>query len=192
MPETNHSQDALARILKESLNRTSLVAVLKILVMLVASLALGVGSLLAALGGAGVFAWAGVVLFAGSASIGVRGLLFEVAMATRRPGETGRSPWTVTVADDRIACRYGRRAAERVAWNALVTVGLRAGDAIPAVDVYWLLFDENGGVCVAPTGAEGTDRLLDEMRRRLPGFDNEAVAEIIGALDGGAIVWRRS
>ena len=191
MPETQDDQDILARILKESLNQTSLIAVLKLLVLLLASVALGVGSLMAALGGAGVFAWTGVALFAGFTVVALRGLLLAVGMATRRPGDAGRSPWTVSVAGDQIACRHARRAVERISWGALVRVGLRADDLIPVGDVYWLLFDEMGGVCVAPIGAAGSDALLSEMRKRLPGFDNEAVVEIIGALEGGTVVWER-
>ncbi len=191
MTETNGDRDVLARILKESLNQTSLIAVLKLLVLLLASVALGVGSLMAVLGGAGIVAWAGIVVFAGFSVVALRGLLLAVGVATRRPGEAGRSPGTVTISDDQIACRHARRAVERIAWDALVTVGLRADDGIPVGDVYWLLFDENGGVCVVPNGATGSDALLGEMRKRLPGFDDQAVVEIIGALEGGAVVWQR-
>lgn len=189
MPKPNENRDPLAGILNDTLKQGSLVAVLRLLVLLVASLALTAGSLLAALGGAGVFTWLGVPLFAVAALVALRGLLFEFGLATRRPGEA--APWTVTVTDDHIACKYGRRKAERVAWGALVTVGLRAEDALPVGDVYWLLFDEAGKACTVPIGAQGADALLSEMQQRLPGFDNEAVVEIMGALDGGAVVWER-
>ena len=191
MPKPHDSRDALGSVLDDALKRGSLIAVLKLLVMLVASLALAVGSLMAALGGAGIFAWTGIALFAGGAVVSLRGLLLEFGLATRRPRETAASPWVVSITGDHIACRYGRRKAERLAWSALTAVGLRADDAIPVGDVYWLLFDEAGGVCTVPISAQGSGALLGEMQQRLPGFDNEAVAEISSALDGGAIVWER-
>jgi hypothetical protein len=45
--------------------------------------------------------------------------------------------------------------------------------------------------CLYPGEAEGGMKMLTELQRRLPGFDNRAVIEAMGLLEGGSLVWSR-
>lgn len=192
MPEPVKSLDALQADLAASLRRTIIVRRAKTVLMFVVSLVLAGGGVLAIGKDSGWLGWSGLVFFGLAAIAYSRALLIECRLIRPRPGEAGRPFHTVTVTDEAILCNDARGGSETVSWDDLEQVILRAEDAYPVGNVYWLLIGAAGTGCVVPTDAEGAGALLEEMQKRLPGFDNEAVVAGMGMLDGSQVAWRRS
>ncbi len=154
-----------------------------------ACLAMASGGLYGGLNGGGVGPWAGFVGF-GLCAVGYgwNALVEFDVIAPRRD----KSPtYRVTVTEDVVSCRSPRGATESVSWSALQVVFLEAVDEVPVGNLCWRLVGEDGARCDVPVEAAGSDELLENLQRRLPGFDNEAVVAAMGMLDGVVPVWRR-
>jgi hypothetical protein len=93
----------------------------------------------------------------------------------------------------RFGPRWARKL-ETVSWNALSKVEIATNGLGPnAEDMFFLLHDsDNKGVVVSGALAL-KHRLLDELQRRLPGFDNRAVVEASGRTTNARfLVWQRN
>jgi hypothetical protein len=80
---------------------------------------------------------------------------------------------------------------EAVRWDDLITVGVRIDDEGFLQSVYWVLGGSPGG-CYFPSEAQGTQALLAALQTRLPGFDNRALIEAMGLMEGGRVLWQRA
>jgi hypothetical protein len=101
-----------------------------------------------------------------------------------------RSPFAVSFDDEEIIVTLDGARRESVKWQDLITVGIRIDQDgfLPAT--YWVLGGTNGG-CYFPTEAEGNQALLEALQTRLPDFDNRALIEAMGLMEGGRVVWQR-
>lgn len=192
MPEPVKSFDAPRADIAAIARKAVIMRRIKSAFMVAVSLVLaGVGVVAIGKGNAWV-GWSLLVFFGLAAVAYARMLLIECNVIRPRPGEAGRPFHTVTITDEAILCTDPRGGAESVSWDGLEQVILRAEDAYPVGDIAWVLIGADGTACVVPTDAEGSDALLEEMQRRLPGFDNKAVIAAMGMLDGTQVAWRRS
>ena len=152
---------------------------------------LAFGSLLGVIEGGTPVAWLGLVFF------GLSGILFawqslaDFGVVTFPLGRSARPSHRVMVSAEGVTNRHPNGTEEHVGWDALQMVGLRSDDAYPVGWTYWILVGQDETGCVVPIEAEGSDALLQALQERLPGFDNDAVIEAMGLLDGGKVVWRR-
>jgi hypothetical protein len=83
----------------------------------------------------------------------------------------------VTFNNEEIKCERPDGSVESVKWNDLKAVIIETTDEGPfASDAFWILLgnDEKSG-CVYPGGVTGELELLEEMQKRLPNLNNEAV-----------------
>jgi hypothetical protein len=87
--------------------------------------------------------------------------------------------------DDTGACvRYPEGRVVTVRWDSLSSVRICTTDEGPwRPDVFWLLTDVDGVVLIAPQGATGEDGFLQELERRLSGFDDREVIKAMGSTD---------
>ena len=99
----------------------------------------------------------------------------------------------VTFNNEEIKCERPDGSVESVKWNDLKAVIIETTDEGPfARDVFWILLgnDENSG-CVYPCGATGELELLEEMHKRLPNLNNEAVVSAaISVVNNKFLVWK--
>ena len=83
---------------------------------------------------------------------------------------------------------------ESIMWTDLDAVLIETTDEGPFVpDVFWLLLckDMKSG-CVIPQGATGEEQLLDELQKRLPAFDNQAmIAAMTSTENQRFLIWQR-
>ena len=98
-------------------------------------------------------------------------------------------------AEIRTVVRGARR--EGIAWNEVSDVTIRISeDSLPQPQ--WIIAGKSGetikGVLI-PNDAEGLDALLEAMKQRLPGYDNdknyETVIAAMSAMEGSFHVWSR-
>lgn len=162
------------------------------LALLAISLLLAVVGLLGVLADKGLIAWIGLLFFGCGAVAFTYRLLVEFGVVPERVSPPGRMPHKVSVSEAGVVSRHPNGSEERVAWDELDMVGLRAEDAYPVGGTYWILIGKDETGCVVPSEAEGCDELLAAMQNRLPGFDNEAVIGVMGMLEGGTVVWKRA
>lgn len=111
------------------------------------------------------------------------------ARRTRR-NRPYQSPFAVSFDDAEIVVTLDGARRESVRWDDLITVGVRIDDEGFLPSVYWVLGGGSGG-CYFPSEAQGTDALLAALQTRLPGFDNRALIEAMGLMEGGRVVWQR-
>lgn len=102
-----------------------------------------------------------------------------------------QSPFAVTFDDTEIVVSLDGVRRESVNWADLVTVGIRIDDEAFLPATCWVLGGTSGG-CHFPTEAQGNAALLAALQTRLPGFDNRALIEAMGLMEGGRVVWQRS
>lgn len=107
----------------------------------------------------------------------------------RRASSSGsrKSPFLVTFDDATVTVTCPGRKTETVAWSDLVMVGIRIEDGF-LPEPWWVLGGSKSG-CLFPTDAEGGREFLVELQRRLPGFDNRALIEVMGSVDRGRVLW---
>ena len=188
------AEDRLRRLkgrLESELRRSRIIRQVGAVVALVVCLGIAGVGLFGVLGEGGWLNWAMLVFSLLCAAAYGRQVAIDWGFIMPRPGEAGRPSHVVSVTEDGVTCRSGRGKAESVSWAALRQVVLQAVDSVPVGDVFWLLIGDDGTGCVVPIDAEGSDELLARLQQRLPGFDNEAVAAMMGSLDGAAVVWQR-
>ena len=188
------AEDRLRKLkdqLESELRRSRIIRQFGAVVALVVCLGIAGAGLFGVLGEGGWLNWAMLVFSLLCAAAYGRQVAIDCGFIMPRSGEAGRPTHVVSVTEEGVMCRSGRDKAESVSWAALRQVVLQAADFVPVGDVYWLLIGDHGTGCVIPIDAEGSDELLARMQQRLPGFDNEAVVAMMGALDGAAVVWQR-
>lgn len=81
-----------------------------------------------------------------------------------------------------------------VRWADLTMVGIRTTDEGPFVaDVFWGLHGaDRAPAVVYPQGATGESELLEEMQKRLAGFDNRKLIEAMGCTGNAFfLIWER-
>ena len=97
-------------------------------------------------------------------------------------------PYAVEFDESEVRVIYKGKSHESIAWSDLRAVGVKIDDSfLPAP--WWMLFASQKSGCMYPSEAKGGAEMLGEMQRRLPGFDNRAVIEAMGLMDGGKLVW---
>jgi hypothetical protein len=71
----------------------------------------------------------------------------------------------------------------RIAWADIARVVVRTTDDGPYFpDVYWEIYRDEGEPAVMfPQGISGTDELLRELQRRLPGFANDRLIQAMSS-----------
>jgi hypothetical protein len=90
--------------------------------------------------------------------------------------------------------RWRAKKVEAVAWDALCKVDIETNDLGPgAEDMFFLLHGADGTGVLVSNALAVKHRLLEELQRRLPGFDNGAVVEASGCTTNAVFVaWRRT
>jgi hypothetical protein len=101
-----------------------------------------------------------------------------------------RSPFAVSFDDEEIVVTLDGARREAVKWKDLITVGIRIDQDGFLPMTYWVLGGTGGG-CYFPTEAEGNQALLAGLQARLPDFDNRALIEAMGLMEGGRVLWQR-
>jgi hypothetical protein len=81
---------------------------------------------------------------------------------------------------------------ESVEWRNLKAVIIETTDDGPfAPDVFWILVGDNETGCVFPGGATGEAVILEEMQKRLEGFDNETFIQAMGSCHNNKfLIWK--
>jgi hypothetical protein len=113
------------------------------------------------------------------------------ARAAKGAREPHVSPYEVRFDGTEVVVTRNDKLDERVAWDDLVTVGLRIDDAFPP-QPWWMLLGRASKGAHYPSAARGAREMLHELQRRLAGFDDEAVIEAMGMLAGDVVVWERA
>lgn len=117
---------------------------------------------------------------------------WSATLAWRARSKTKEPPRFVVAFDDEtITSSAESRDDETVAWADLTEVVILNEDAFPVGSQYWLLAGKDGKGAAIVSEAEGMEALLAAMQERLPGFDNEAVIQAMGSLDGAFRVWKK-
>lgn len=102
----------------------------------------------------------------------------------------------VRLSDDAVCCEHPDGRTERVAWDDLWRVEIVTTSDGPFLDdVFWVLRGADGNCLTIPQGAggDGTAVLLEQLGRRLPGFDHEAVIQAMGSADDARFLcWQRA
>jgi hypothetical protein len=153
-----------------------------------------------ALAAIGADAWLGLGRGAALAAIVAVAVVYMIiewrydALPDRRRSRKSRtpyrSPFAVSFDDEEIVVRLDGARRESVRWQDLITVGIRIDQEgfLPAT--YWVLGGTGGG-CYFPTDAEGNQAFLAALQTRLPDFDNRALIEAMGLMEGGRVLWQR-
>jgi hypothetical protein len=114
------------------------------------------------------------------------------ALAWRARARTKEPPrFTVSFDNHEIVSSGEGRSDETVAWSDLTEIMILNEDAFPVGSQYWLLAGSDGNGVAIPSEAEGMQDLLGAMQERLSGFDNAAVVQAMGSLDGAFRVWKK-
>ncbi len=115
---------------------------------------------------------------------------------TERDNEVLKPEASVIVTYDSkgIHCVKPNSKDESITWEKLDAVLIETTDEGPMLpDVFWLLLsrDMSSG-CIVPQGATGEKALLEEMQRRLSGFDNEMlIAAMLSTDNQRFLLWER-
>lgn len=99
-------------------------------------------------------------------------------------------PYKVEFDDNEVRITFKGQLHESIAWSALKAVAVKIDGSFLTAP-WWILFDSPESGCIYPGEAIGGAEMLEEMQRRLPGFDNRAVIEAMGLMEGGKIVWSK-
>ncbi|KAF1041809.1 MAG: hypothetical protein GAK35_03071 [Herbaspirillum frisingense] len=100
--------------------------------------------------------------------------------------------------DEEIRTMVRGNKREGIAWNMVNDVTIRISEG-PLPQPEWIIAGRDGdaikGVLV-PNDADGLDGLIDAMKQRLPGYDNdknyETVIAAMSAMEGSFHVWSRT
>lgn len=107
------------------------------------------------------------------------------------PGSSRRAiacPYEVVFDEHEVKVLFRGEPHESVAWSELKAVGVRIDESfLPAP--WWLLLTSTSSGCMYPSEAKGAAEMLREMQGRLQGFDNRAVIESMGLMEGGKVIW---
>lgn len=104
------------------------------------------------------------------------------------PKHPTESPYEVQFDELEVRVLFKGKPHEKVSWADLDAVGVKIDDSfLPAP--WWILFAGPKSGCIYPSEARGGMEMLKELQRRLPGFDNTAVIEAMGLMEGGRLVW---
>lgn len=99
-------------------------------------------------------------------------------------------PYEVEFDDAEVRVKLNGQLHEKLAWVDLKAVGVKIDELfLPAP--WWMLFASPESGCIYPSEAKGGSEMLEEMQRRLPGFDNHSVIEAMGLMEGGRLVWSK-
>jgi hypothetical protein len=101
------------------------------------------------------------------------------------------SPFKVEFDDVEVRVTYEGKLRESVRWAEVSTVAVHIDDSF-LPEPWWVLFNGPASGCMYPSGAVGGDEMLRAMQDRLPGFDNAAVVQSMGLMEGGRLVWSKS
>jgi hypothetical protein len=124
------------------------------------------------------------------AASGLR-LLFRKRPDTNPARQPYVSPYKVEFDDLEVRVIYQGKLHESTKWLDLTAVGVRIDESfLPAP--WWMLFTGPSSGCMYPSEAAGGQEMLKAMQERLPGFDNSAVIEAMGLMEGGRLVWSKS
>ena len=108
-----------------------------------------------------------------------------------RPALAKGNRYEVRFDDDAIEVLTNDEPSSRVCWLDLLTVAITIEDHVFLTVPWWRLFARDGTSASWPSDALGWREVVDEMQRRLPGFDNAEVVRGMGMADGGVLVWER-
>jgi predicted metal-dependent HD superfamily phosphohydrolase len=103
-------------------------------------------------------------------------------------GKAADSSFAVSCDDAGVTVTRDGKAAETVLWAEVTTVLIEIDDSF-LPQPWWIVRGANRG-CLYPNDARGAAAAIDELARRLPGFDYAAVIEAMGLTRGGVIVWQ--
>jgi hypothetical protein len=113
----------------------------------------------------------------------------------RKPKNNKLNPeanFVVTFDEEWIINKRPNGKIEKVKWNDLRVVIIETNDLGPfAPDLFWILLGENKTGCVFPQGATGEQEILEEMQKRLKGFNNENIIEAMGSTNNNKfLIWK--
>ena len=116
--------------------------------------------------------------------------------AWKAPSGEGLAPEgrvVVTTSDRGLQAAYPDGSVQQVLWDDLVRLVIETNDSGPwGADVWWILEDTQGK-CAYPQGATGEEEAMDAYKRRLDGFDWEAVVDAQGSTRNARFVcWSRT
>jgi hypothetical protein len=85
--------------------------------------------------------------------------------------------------DEEIFLNAKEKQIARVAWTDITRVVIRTTDEGPYFpDVYWEIYKDDGEPAILYfQSVSGTDELLAEMQRRLPGFANDRLIQAMSS-----------
>ncbi|RYY84039.1 MAG: hypothetical protein EOO15_20180 [Chitinophagaceae bacterium] len=131
-----------------------------------------------------------IVCFLALTAFIAAGLMKSPAKLDGRNKEPYVCPYKVEFDDKDIRVFLNDKLHESVSWDRLTAVGVRIDESfLPAP--WWMLFTSPQSGCMYPSEAKGGQEMLHEMQQRLSGFDNRAVIEAMGLMEGGRLVWSR-
>lgn len=108
----------------------------------------------------------------------------------KAPGHPYETPYEVRFDDAEVRVFFKGELHKKIAWADIDAVGVKIDDSfLPAP--WWILFADAETQCFYPSEAKGGMDMLTELQRRLPGFDNRAVIEAMGLMEGGRLVWSK-
>jgi len=121
----------------------------------------------------------------------------EASPQTARQARRQARKITVACDDEEIRTLINGVKREGVAWQEVTDISIRiTGEFLP--QPHWIIGARTATApksVMVPNDAEGIDALMDAMRTRLPGYDNEqtyqTVATAMAAMEGSFPVWRR-
>ena len=97
----------------------------------------------------------------------------------------------VSFDDEWIVIQRPDGTVEKVRWIDLKAIIIETTDDGPfGPDLFWVLVGENDTGCVFPGGATGESEILEEMQKRLKGFDNEKFIEAMSSIQNNKfLLW---
>jgi predicted metal-dependent HD superfamily phosphohydrolase len=121
--------------------------------------------------------------------IGIRPRLYSPALGLPR-AKAADSRYAVTCDDEGLAVTLDDKTVDSVRWADVTAVLIRIDEQL-LPQPWWIVRGSSGG-CMYPNDARGTERALEILPARLPGFDYAAVIKAMGLDSGGVVVWTRA
>jgi hypothetical protein len=100
------------------------------------------------------------------------------------------SPFKVEFDDVEVRVTYEGKPRESVKWAEVVSVAVHIDDSF-LPEPWWVLFNSSESGCMYPSSAVGGGEMLEAMQKRLAGFDDAAVVECMGLMEGGRLIWSK-
>ncbi len=116
------------------------------------------------------------------------------AAAGQAPPKEQETDYTVAFDDMGVRCERPDGTVERIDWEDLHTVTVEAPNQPPPVPaLVWILWSEDRkSGCIFPGRATGADALIEELKRRLDGFDHRALVTAMNADEHMTyVVWQQ-